>query len=57
MSKTIISVERINEVLDHPDADRLSYVDLDNAFGRMRQAELSHSRMNNARSLNATNTR
>ncbi|MDG2027709.1 MAG: tyrosine-type recombinase/integrase [Acidimicrobiales bacterium] len=32
-------------------ADRLSPADLDNAFGRMRRAGLSHSRMNNARAV------
>jgi len=32
-------------------ADRVSPADLDNAFGRMRRAGLSHSRMNNARAV------
>jgi integrase len=36
--------------LGHLKADRLTPAQLDRAFGKMRQAGLSHSRMNNARS-------
>ncbi|MEZ5244588.1 MAG: tyrosine-type recombinase/integrase [Acidimicrobiales bacterium] len=39
-----------DEIGSH-NADRLSPADLDNAFGRMRRAGLSHSRMNNARAV------
>lgn len=37
--------------IGHRNADRLSTADLDNVFGRMRSAGLSHSRMNNARAV------
>lgn len=37
--------------IGHRNADRIAPADLDDAFGRMRRAGLSHSRMNNARAL------
>ena len=37
--------------IGHINAERLSPADIDNAFGVMRQAGLSHSRMNNARAV------
>lgn len=39
----------LKDKIGHINAERLSPADIDNAFGAMRQAGLSHSRMNNAR--------
>lgn len=41
----------LRDKIGHQNADRLSPADLDRAFGRMRRAGLSRSRMNNARAL------
>ncbi len=40
---------RLKDRIGHIDAERLTPADIDNAFGNMRRAGLSHSRMNNAR--------
>ena len=39
----------LKDQIGHVNAERLTPAQIDNAFGRMRQAGLSHSRMNNAR--------
>ncbi len=41
----------LKDQIGHVNAERLTPAEIDNAFGRMRRAGLSHSRMNNARAV------